>query len=69
MGIDLARRLIDHIPTLSPRQADAAPCDPGQVLHAKLARRPDGSPEAIEAPLIPLLDTTLLTNAPRCAEP
>ncbi|MCP3920217.1 MAG: DUF3427 domain-containing protein [bacterium] len=40
------------------------PVDPAQVLRAILALRPDGTPEAIEAPLIPLLDTTLLTNAP-----
>ena len=41
------------------------PLDPARVLSAILRRRPDGSPEALEAPLTPLLDTTLLTNSPR----
>lgn len=39
------------------------PLDPARVLGAILRRRPDGSPEALEAPLTPLLDTTLLTNS------
>ena len=34
------------------------------MLHAVLGRRPDGSVDSIAEPLIPLLDTTLLTNAP-----
>lgn len=34
------------------------------MLHAVLGRRPDGTPDAIAEPLTPLLDTTLLTNAP-----
>jgi superfamily II DNA or RNA helicase len=34
------------------------------VLRAIAARRPDGRAEVIVEPLIPLLDTTLLTNAP-----
>jgi hypothetical protein len=38
--------------------------EPGTVLHAILQRRPDGTPQPITEPLIPLLDTTLLTNAP-----
>lgn len=44
--------------------ASAAPVAPARVLRAVLERRPDGSPRALAAPLIPLLDTTLLTNAP-----
>jgi hypothetical protein len=36
----------------------------GEVLHAVTKRLPDGKLEAIPEPLIPLLDTTLLTNAP-----
>ncbi len=44
--------------------ADEVPQSPGQVLHAVLRRRPDGTPEPIERPLTPLLDTTVLTNAP-----
>jgi len=41
-----------------------APADPATVLHAVLRLRPDGEPALLEEPLIPLLDTTLLTNAP-----
>ena len=44
--------------------APPLPVDPASVLHAVLRRRPDGSPAELEGPLIPLLDTTLLTNAP-----
>ena len=40
------------------------PLEPGQVLQSILQRRPDGSPELRERPLTPLLDTTVLTNAP-----
>jgi superfamily II DNA or RNA helicase/HKD family nuclease len=64
-GIALARQLIDEIATVV---ADAAgkekPVTPGAVLRAVLSRLPDGTPERISEPLIPLLDTTLLTNAP-----
>ncbi|MCC6781507.1 MAG: DUF3427 domain-containing protein [Planctomycetes bacterium] len=38
--------------------------EPVQVLHALRGRLPDGQAEDLPAPLIPLLDTTLLTNAP-----
>ena len=41
-----------------------APIEPGTVLRAVLGRTPDGRVEAMPEPLIPLLDTTLLTNAP-----
>jgi hypothetical protein len=41
-----------------------SPVAPAAVLHAILARLPDGRSETIPEPLIPLLDTTLLTNAP-----
>jgi hypothetical protein len=34
------------------------------VLRAVLRKLPDGTAEDIHEPLIPLLDTTLLTNAP-----
>ena len=40
------------------------PLDPARVLSAILRRRPDGSPDVLETPLTPLLDTTLLTNSP-----
>jgi len=37
---------------------------PAQLLRAVLGLRPDGSPAPVDGPLIPLLDTTLLTNSP-----
>ena len=36
----------------------------GEVLRSIVGHLPDGRPESIAEPLIPLLDTTLLTNAP-----
>ena len=37
---------------------------PAEVLRAVLELNPDGTPHAIADPLVPLLDTALLTNAP-----
>lgn len=66
IGVRLARRLIDEIvrDASSNELAIESPIEPPQMLRAIRARLPDGRPAAIEAPLIPLLDTTLLTNAP-----
>lgn len=64
-GAQLVSRLIDHLGDRSAavdRDTDL-PIDPAQVLSAIHRRRPDGSVEAIESPLTPLLDTTLLTNS------
>ena len=67
VGTRLIRELIDVV---ADRRADAVVLDadqlldPAQVLRAVLRTRLDGSPEPIEAPLTPLLDTTLLTNSP-----
>lgn len=58
-GVALARRILTEIGA-----ADDAPVEPGTLLRALLARLPDGTPEVIERPLVPLLDTTILTNAP-----
>jgi superfamily II DNA or RNA helicase/HKD family nuclease len=66
LGITLVRQLIDVIvgatatDTLRPER----PISPGEVLRSLLGRLPDGSTELLAEPLIPLLDTTLLTNAP-----
>jgi superfamily II DNA or RNA helicase/HKD family nuclease len=57
---DLLRQLAEHAPT-DPAEL---PIDPGAVLHAILRHRPDGTVSTPPVPLIPLLDTTLLTNAP-----
>lgn len=66
VGVSLARKLIGVIDQ-SLDKADLSPERPlssGEVLHAILRRLPDGEPETLPEPLIPLLDTTLLTNAP-----
>jgi len=66
VGIVLARRLLEQIDTVI-TGADVspdAPVAPGSMLRALLAQLPDGTPETIAEPLIPLLDTALLTNAP-----
>ncbi len=65
-GINLARRLIDIIRALPAggELGSERPVECGEVLRSVVGYLPDGSPETIEAPLIPLLDTTLLTNAP-----
>ena len=65
-AVSLVRALLEQI-ALSVPASEArseAPLEPGQVLRLIAARQPDGRPESIPMPLIPLLDTTLLTNAP-----
>ena len=64
VGIEVARDLIARLAELVDTDTSATPVEPGEVLHAILERRPDGTPQPIAEPLIPLLDTTLLTNAP-----
>lgn len=64
VGIEVARDLIARLATIVDSELAEAPVEPGTVLHAILQRRPDGTPQPIAEPLIPLLDTTLLTNAP-----
>ena len=65
-GLSLTRTLISTLAHEldSSSLLEEAPVREESVLRAILGRNPDGSPETIEAPLIPLLDTTLLTNAP-----
>jgi hypothetical protein len=40
------------------------PTEPARLLTAVRALTPGGEPEMLKPPMIPLLDTTLLTNAP-----
>lgn len=61
VGIEVARDLIARLENVDP---SATLVEPAEVLYAILERRPDGTPQPIVEPLIPLLDTTLLTNAP-----
>src|SRR5579859_410408 len=66
VGITLARALVALVDaSISDAGVGSeAPIKPGEVLRAVVARLPDGTPESVPEPLIPLLDTTLLTNAP-----
>lgn len=65
-GIRFARALLERIEQLHADAEVAAelPIEPGAVLRAIAAVLPDGTPEHMPEPLIPLLDTALLTNAP-----
>ena len=65
-SIQLAQVLVRTIDELA-KDCDCAtdaPIAPGSVLRAIATLQPDGTPESIREPLIPLLDTALLTNAP-----
>lgn len=65
-GAEVARQLIRRLDELVAK-ADVlgdAPIPTAEILEAILGRNLDGSTKAIEKPMIPLLDTTLLTNAP-----
>ena len=66
VGVELARRLIEQIATLVGEKelAGLQLTNPAKVLRAIRRKLPDGQLELIPRPLIPLLDTTLLTNAP-----
>ena len=65
-GIEVAQRLLEKLGAMLPRSAPVieTPLAPGTVLSAIGEWRPDGSVRTAGRPLIPLLDTTLLTNAP-----
>lgn len=65
-GLALARALVATLASELGEESllREAPIGQESVLRAIRARLPDGSIESIEPPMIPLLDTTLLTNAP-----
>lgn len=65
-GIAVANELLARLDELvhEAELGEDLSVDPGAVLGAVLGRLPDGRPRPIEAPLTPLLDTALLTNAP-----
>jgi superfamily II DNA or RNA helicase/HKD family nuclease len=63
-GLRVAQELLARLAEMVSFERAAVPVDPAKVLHAILRRQPDGEPAALDEPLIPLLDTTLLTNAP-----
>jgi superfamily II DNA or RNA helicase/HKD family nuclease len=63
----LAIDLLMTLNTLTQARLDLTPDLPlgkGEVLREILRRQPDGSSAAVPRPLTPLLDTTILTNAP-----
>jgi superfamily II DNA or RNA helicase/HKD family nuclease len=64
VGVEVARDLVMRLVDLVGADQSEILVESGEVLHAILERRPDGTPQTIAEPLIPLLDTTLLTNAP-----
>lgn len=66
VGVELARRLIEQIAALvgEKQLTGFQLTNPAKVLRAIRRKLPDGVLEFIPRPLIPLLDTTLLTNAP-----
>lgn len=65
-GAAIARKLIALVTeaTDSKELLPEQPVEPPKLLRSISPRLPDGTPGSIAAPLIPLLDTTLLTNAP-----
>ncbi len=64
VGVRVARALLDRLGEFVATDRSGLPIEPASVLQAVLRRNPDGTPAQIGVPLIPLLDTTLLTNAP-----
>jgi superfamily II DNA or RNA helicase/HKD family nuclease len=66
-AVQVAASILNHLRVLIHTPLDIEsdiPLQPGQVLQSILRLLPDGTPEVIERPLTPLLDTTILTNAP-----
>lgn len=64
-GVALVAALIDEIGRVTQLPlADERPAPPGDLLTAVLDRQPDGQPRPLVEPLVPLLDTALMTNAP-----
>lgn len=65
-GTNLARSVIEHLAATAKLDdlLDEAPTETAELLKAVVAIRPDGTAADLAEPLIPLLDTTLLTNAP-----
>jgi superfamily II DNA or RNA helicase len=66
VGLALLRRLVDEViaDTSASSLGGERPAESATVLRAIHNRLPDGSFEELDRPLIPLLDTALLTNAP-----
>nr|WP_297100151.1 phospholipase D-like domain-containing protein [Thermomonas sp.] len=66
LGVALAREIVVLLEAKDGSGVEAAdrPLEAATVLRALLGHRPDGLPATLTLPVTPLLDTTLLTNAP-----
>lgn len=73
LGVKLSRFVISSLVKVIQERVPEArgtvstsdrPVSPGEILRAIHRVLPDGQPEPIRPPLIPLLDTAILTNAP-----
>ncbi|NRD62666.1 DUF3427 domain-containing protein [Corallococcus exiguus] len=66
IGTALARKVVELVvdATEASTLLSERPVEPGSMLRSILGKLPDGRTETLSEPLIPLLDTTLLTNAP-----
>ena len=66
LGVALAREIVALLEAKDGSGVEAAdrPLEAATVLRALLGHRPDGLPATLTLPVTPLLDTTLLTNAP-----
>jgi superfamily II DNA or RNA helicase len=66
VGVQLARNLVNAIARdfEFKELQEERPVESAEMLRAIFGRQPDGSTHRIDSPLIPLLDTTILTNAP-----
>jgi superfamily II DNA or RNA helicase len=65
-GVRIARHLVERASAAAklPTLLEQSPTESAEILQSIPRRAPDGGAIAIEPPLIPLLDTTLLTNSP-----
>jgi superfamily II DNA or RNA helicase/HKD family nuclease len=66
-ALKIATRILDQFSDREDGELDISGnrlVDPGQVVRSIVRRNPDGSSLKLDRPLTPLLDTTVLTNAP-----
>lgn len=66
VGVEVARAVLCVIDEMVPRAdlASDAPVSPGRLLRGIGSRQPDGSVVHVSHPTVPLVDSTVLTNAP-----